>query len=208
MTATALEARLRALGVVPVVVLEDPAQGVDIARALAAGGLPCAEITLRTPGAEEAIREIARAVPDVLVGAGTVVRPEQVNLAVAAGARFLVSPGLDANIVRRARRLGVPLIPGVATATEALAALLQGVRLVKLFPAELTGGVPAVRTLASVFAELRFVPTGGIAAVDVPAYLAEPSVLAVGGSWLVPPGADAARVERLAAEAAAMAAAR
>src|SRR3954466_10160464 len=157
-----LEARIRALGVVPVVVLEDAAHGVGIARALAAGGLPCAEITLRTPGAEQAIRAIARAVPDVLVGAGTVVRPEQVNLAVAAGAGFVVSPGLDERIVRRARRLGVPLIPGVATATEALAALAQDVHLVKLFPAALAGGVAAVRALAAVFTELRFVPTGGI----------------------------------------------
>jgi 2-dehydro-3-deoxyphosphogluconate aldolase / (4S)-4-hydroxy-2-oxoglutarate aldolase len=202
-TAATPAERIGALGVLPVLVLDDPARGVAVARALAAGGLPCAEVTLRTAGALDAIRAIADALPDVLVGAGTVVAPEQVDMAVAAGARFLVSPGLDADIVRRARSIGVPLIPGVATASEALAALRQGVQVVKLFPAAQLGGVAAVKALASVFPELRFIPTGGIGPADVGAYLAEPSVLAVGGSWLAPPDAEPARIQRLAAEAAA-----
>jgi 2-dehydro-3-deoxyphosphogluconate aldolase/(4S)-4-hydroxy-2-oxoglutarate aldolase len=202
-TPEALAARIGSLGVLPVVVLDDPARGVGIAQALAAGGLPCAEITLRTAGAADAIRAIAEAVPEVLVGAGTVVDPEQVDLAVASGARFLVSPGLDADIVRRAQEAGVPLIPGVATPSEALAALRWGIRVVKLFPAALLGGVPAVQALASVFPALRFIPTGGVRPADVPGYLAEPSVLAVGGSWLAPPGADMAGIRRLAEAAAA-----
>jgi len=208
MTSAEVTRRIGAFGVVPVIVVDDPGRAVGIAGALAAGGLPCAEITLRTPGAIKAIGAIAHAVPDVLVGAGTVIRPEQVDEAVAAGASFLVSPGIHSDVVRRARRVGVPLFPGVATASEALAALRQDVRVVKFFPAAVAGGLRAVQALASVFAELRFIPTGGLGPLELSAYLREPSVLAVGGSWLAPPGADDEQIERLAAEAAAIAAAR
>jgi 2-dehydro-3-deoxyphosphogluconate aldolase/(4S)-4-hydroxy-2-oxoglutarate aldolase len=204
----AVASRIAALGILPIVVPDHEEGAVGVARALAAGGLPCAEVTLRTPGALAAIGAIARTLPDVLVGAGTVVHPDQVDAAVAAGARFLVSPGIDAELIRRARQAGVPVFPGVATPSEALAALRAGVRDVKLFPAALVGGVAAVRALAAVFAELRFIPTGGIGAGEAAAYLREPSVLAVGGTWLAPRGAGPADVERLATEAAALAAAR
>src|SRR3954447_24803186 len=196
-------------GIVPVVVLEELDTAVPVAAALAEGGLPVAEGTFRTAVAPDALARIAAAT-DVLVGAGTVVRPEQVDEAVGAGAQFIVTPGLSARVIERCRALDVLVIPGVATATEVIAALDLGLGLLKLFPAEAAGGVALLRALRGPFPDVRFVPTGGISAANAASYLALPSVAAVGGSWMVAPELIAARdyasVTRLAREAAAMAA--
>jgi 2-dehydro-3-deoxyphosphogluconate aldolase/(4S)-4-hydroxy-2-oxoglutarate aldolase len=178
--------------IVPVVVLDDVETAVPVASALAEGGLPIAEITFRTAIAAAAIGRIAGET-DALVGAGTVVRPEQVDEAVAAGARFIVTPGLSVRVVERCRELDVLVIPGVATATEVIAALDQGLDLLKLFPAEAAGGLALLRALRGPFPDLRFVPTGGISAANAAAYLVLPSVAAVGGSWMVAPELIAAR---------------
>jgi 2-dehydro-3-deoxyphosphogluconate aldolase/(4S)-4-hydroxy-2-oxoglutarate aldolase len=193
---------------VPAVVIDDPAAARPLAEALVAGGLPCAEVTFRTPAAEAALAAMA-ADPRLLVGAGTVVRPEQVDRAVAAGARFIVSPGLSVGVVRHCRRLGVPVVPGVATATEIQAAGEEGLDVLKFFPAEPLGGLPTLAALAAPFPGVRFVPTGGIGAAQLGRYLAHPSVLAVGGTWMVAPKLVAAgawdEITRLAAEAVALA---
>ncbi|MFJ4232367.1 bifunctional 4-hydroxy-2-oxoglutarate aldolase/2-dehydro-3-deoxy-phosphogluconate aldolase [Cellulosimicrobium cellulans] len=179
-----LEAIARAR-VVPVVVVDDAEQGVLVASALRDGGLPVAEVTFRTAGARAAIEAIAREVPDVLVGAGTVVNAAQVDEAVEAGARFLVSPGLSAAVVRRAQEVGVPVLPGVATPSDVITALDLGLDAVKLFPANVVGGPAAVKAFSAPFPGLRFVPTGGVSAANLLDYLALPSVLAAGGSWMV-----------------------
>ena len=179
-----LEAIARAR-VVPVVVVDDAEQGVLVASALRDGGLPVAEVTFRTAGARAAIEAIAREVPDVLVGAGTVVNAAQVDEAVEAGARFLVSPGLSVDVVRRAQEVGVPILPGVATPSDIIAALDLGLDAVKLFPANVVGGPAAVKAFSAPFPGLRFVPTGGVSAANLLDYLALPSVLAAGGSWMV-----------------------
>lgn len=195
---------------IPVVVLDRVEDAWPLGQALKAGGLPCAEVTLRTAAAEEAIRELAKD-PDMLVGAGTVVTAEQVDLAVAAGACFVVSPGFSAAVVRRCLALGVPVLPGVATATEVMMALDAGLDAVKFFPAESSGGVAALRALTAPFSSMRFVPTGGVTAATLAGYLGVPRVLAVGGSWMVAPAllaaGDFAEVTRLTAEAVAIAAA-
>jgi 2-dehydro-3-deoxyphosphogluconate aldolase/(4S)-4-hydroxy-2-oxoglutarate aldolase len=196
-------------GVVPVVVLQELDTAVPVAAALAEGGLPVAEVTFRTAVAADAIARIA-ADTDVLVGAGTVVRPEQVDEAVAAGAQFIVTPGLSARVIERCRELDVLVIPGVATATEVIAALDRGLDLLKLFPAEAAGGVALLRALRGPFPDVRFVPTGGIGPANAASYLALASVPAVGGSWMVAPELIAARdfaaVTRLTREALVLAA--
>jgi 2-dehydro-3-deoxyphosphogluconate aldolase/(4S)-4-hydroxy-2-oxoglutarate aldolase len=181
---TVLE-RLGAAGVVPVVVLEHADDAAALGAALARGGLPCVEVTLRTPAAVTAIERLADD-PALLVGAGTVLDPAQVDQAVQAGARFIVSPGLDVAVVRRCRTLGVPVLPGIATPTEAMSAMAEGLDAVKLFPAGTLGGPALAAALAGPFPRLRLVPTGGIGLADVPAYLAAPNVLAVGGTWVAP----------------------
>lgn len=190
--------------VVPVVVVHDAAAAVPTAAALEKGGLPVAEITFRTDAAAEAIRAIA-AQTSVLVGAGTVVRPEQVDAAVEAGARFVVTPGLSIRVVERCRELDVPVVPGVATATEVIAALDLGLELLKFFPAEAAGGVAALKALGGPFPGVRWIATGGIGAANAASYLALPSVAAVGGSWMVAPDLIAAEdfpaVTRLVREA-------
>ena len=179
--------RLGELGVIPVVVIDDVSRAEPLGHALLAGGLPCAEVTLRTPEALESLRVLAED-PDLLVGAGTVLRPAQVEQALDAGARFIVSPGFSPAVVAECAQAGVPVLPGVATATEIQAALDAGLDVVKFFPAEAAGGVRTLSALAAPFREVRFVPTGGIAAADLARYLAVPSVLAVGGSWVVATG--------------------
>ena len=195
--------------IVPVVVLDDLETAVPVASALADGGLPVAEITFRTAAAAAAIGRIA-AETDALVGAGTVVRPDQVDEAVDAGARFIVTPGLSLGVIERCRELDVPVIPGVATATEVIAAVDQGLDLLKLFPAEAAGGIALLRALRGPFPDVRFVPTGGISAANAATYLALPSVAAVGGSWMVTPeliaARDFARITHLAREAVSIAA--
>ncbi|GIE30484.1 ketohydroxyglutarate aldolase [Actinoplanes italicus] len=172
--------------VVPVVVLNDPERAGDLGAALVAGGLPIAEATFRTPEAAAVLRRLAQR-GDLVVGAGTVITAQQVNQAYESGARFVVSPGLSADVVRRCQKLGLPVIPGVSTATEIIAALDLGLDTVKFFPAEASGGLPTVKALAAAFPQVRFVPTGGITERSAPAYLAHPAVAAVGGSWMVAP---------------------
>ncbi|KUM80994.1 bifunctional 4-hydroxy-2-oxoglutarate aldolase/2-dehydro-3-deoxy-phosphogluconate aldolase [Streptomyces curacoi] len=192
--------------VVPVVVVDDPADAVPLARALVAGGLPAIEVTLRTPTAWAAIRAVADAVPDAVVGAGTVITPEQVSEAVAAGARFLVSPGWTDVLLDAMRGSGVPYLPGVSTTSEVVALLERGVREMKFFPAEAAGGTAYLRSLYGPLPQARFCPTGGIGPASAPGYLALPNVGCVGGSWMLPVDAVAARdwgrVEALAREAA------
>ncbi|MEU0284465.1 MULTISPECIES: bifunctional 4-hydroxy-2-oxoglutarate aldolase/2-dehydro-3-deoxy-phosphogluconate aldolase [unclassified Streptomyces] len=192
--------------VVPVVVIEDAADAVPLARALVAGGLPAIEVTLRTPAAPDAIRAIAGEVPGAVVGAGTVITPEQVTGAVAAGARFLVSPGWTDVLLAAMRASGVPFLPGASTASEVMALLERGVREMKFFPARAAGGTAFLKSLAGPLPQARFCPTGGIGPDTAPEYLALPNVGCVGGSWMLPGDAVAARdwdrVERLAREAA------
>ena len=170
---------------VPVVVIGDAGDAGLLADALVAGGLPVAEVTFRTPAAGEAIRVIADR-GDVLVGAGTVLTAAQVDQAVAAGARYVVSPGLSRAVVERCAEHGVLALPGAVTATEVQAALELGLSTVKFFPAGTSGGAAAIKALAAPFGAVRFVPTGGIGPANLAEYLALPSVVAVGGSWMVP----------------------
>ncbi|MEU3826909.1 bifunctional 4-hydroxy-2-oxoglutarate aldolase/2-dehydro-3-deoxy-phosphogluconate aldolase [Streptomyces sp. SID486] len=192
--------------VVPVVVLADAADAVPLARALVAGGLPAIEVTLRTAAAPDAIRAIAAEVPGAVVGAGTVIRPEQVDACAAAGARFLVSPGWTGTLLEAMRGSGLPFLPGVSTTSEVVALLEHEVREMKFFPAQAAGGTPYLKSLAGPLPQARFCPTGGIGPDTAPEYLALPNVGCVGGSWMVPADAVAAgdwgRIERLARTAA------
>jgi 2-dehydro-3-deoxyphosphogluconate aldolase/(4S)-4-hydroxy-2-oxoglutarate aldolase len=178
-------ARIAELRVVPVVVLDEPEQALPLASALVAGGLPIAEITLRTPTGLEAIRRVAAA-GEVLVGAGTVLTGAQVDDCVAAGADFVVSPGTSREVVERSWERGVLVLPGVVTPSDVMTALSLGVTTMKYFPAATSGGVRGIQALAAPFREVRFVPTGGIDTSNAADYLALPSVIAVGGSWMVP----------------------
>ncbi|GGR95779.1 ketohydroxyglutarate aldolase [Streptomyces aureoverticillatus] len=194
--------------VVPVVVVDDPHDAVPLARALVAGGLPAIEVTLRTPVALDAIRAIADGVPDAVVGAGTVISARNVADAVDAGARFLVSPGWTPTLLDAMKASGVPFLPGVSTTSEVVALLEQGVDEMKFFPAEAAGGTAYLKSLAGPLPQARFCPTGGISAASAPAYLGLKNVGCVGGSWMLPADAvaakDWARVESLAREAAAL----
>lgn len=196
--------------VVPVVVVDDLADAVPLARALVAGGLPAIEVTLRTPVALDAIRAIAGEVPGAVVGAGTLVTPEQVADVVAAGARFLVSPGWTDVLLEAMRASGVPFLPGVSTTSEVVALLERGVREMKFFPAEAAGGTAYLKALAAPLPQARFCPTGGISPASAPEYLALPNVGCVGGSWMLPKDTvadgDWGRVEALAREAAGLSA--
>lgn len=209
MTATSetLE-RVGAARLVPVVVLDDAAHAAPLAEALVAGGLPVAEVTFRTAAAVESIRAMSSR-GGMLVGAGTVLTPEQVDAAVDAGASYVVSPGLSVAVVRRCAERGVLALPGAVTATEVQAALAEGLEAVKFFPAGTSGGTPAIKALSAPFAGLRFVPTGGVGPDNLADYLSISAVLAVGGSWMVPRDAiaagDFARVQSLTADAVALA---
>ena len=191
--------------VVPVVVIADASDAVPLARALVAGGLPAIEVTLRTPAALDAIRAIAAEVPEAVVGAGTVITPEQVKETVAAGARFLVSPGWTDVLLEAMRGSGVSFLPGVSTTSEVVALLERGVTEMKFFPAEAAGGTAYLKSLAGPLPQARFCPTGGIGPGNAPDYLALPNVGCVGGTWMLPADALAARdwgrVEALAREA-------
>ncbi|MFV2177877.1 bifunctional 4-hydroxy-2-oxoglutarate aldolase/2-dehydro-3-deoxy-phosphogluconate aldolase [Actinomadura sp. LOL_016] len=194
--------------VIPVVVLDDADAAVPLARALVAGGLPAIEVTLRTPVAIEAITRIAAEVPDAVVGAGTVVRPDDAERSAAAGARFLVSPGCTERLQTAMAATGLPFLPGAATASEAIALLEAGVTAMKFFPAEPAGGIPYLKALNGPLPQVRFCPTGGVKPGNAADYLALPNVGCVGGTWLTP--ADAVRsgdwdaIRGLAEEAAAL----
>ena len=177
--------------VVPVVVMHDSTKAERLGEALLRGGITCAEITLRTPGALAAISAMS-ANTDMLVGAGTVVRAQEVDAVAAAGARFVVSPGLSPTVVIRCRELGLAVLPGVVTATEVMAALDLGLVELKFFPASTSGGSEAVKALGGPFAQVSFIPTGGIGLANAADYLALPNVSAIGGSWLTPPALLAA----------------
>lgn len=196
--------------VVPVVVIEDAADAVPLARALVAGGLPAIEVTLRTPAALDALRAVAGEVPGAVVGAGTVLTPGQVKESLVAGARFLVSPGWTDGLLEAMRGSGVPFLPGVSTTSEVVALLERGVREMKFFPAQAAGGTAYLKSLSGPLPQARFCPSGGIGLASAPEYLALPNVGCVGGSWMIPPDAvaarDWARIEALAREAAALSA--
>jgi len=186
---------LRALGtsrLLPVIALADAGDAGPLGEALLAGGLPCAEATFRTDAAVEAIAAMSK-LGGLVVGAGTVLTAEQVDRAVDAGARFVVSPGFSATVVRRCAQRGVPTFPGVMTPTEVMMALDEGLSTVKFFPAEQAGGVAMIKALTAPFKTVRFIPTGGVTAANVGDYLALPAVVAVGGTWMVPADALAAR---------------
>jgi 2-dehydro-3-deoxyphosphogluconate aldolase/(4S)-4-hydroxy-2-oxoglutarate aldolase len=190
--------------VVPVTALDDGDQAEALARALLAGGLSCIEITFRTSAAAEAIGR-ARAVDGMIVGAGTVLSPEQARQAAEAGAQFAVAPGTNDDVVAACRELGLPFFPGVATPSEIEHARALGLRVVKVFPAATVGGVDFLKAVSATYPEMRYVPTGGVTSASLADYLAVPSVLAVGGSWLARPELLRAgrydEIERLAREA-------
>ena len=176
--------RMERAGVVPVVVLEHASDAVAAAQALLRGGIDVMEITFRTAAAPDAIREVAAHCPDMLVGAGTVVSAEQCETAMACGAKFIVSPGFDLESVRWCREHALPIIPGCVTPTEIMAAQREGLSVVKFFPANVYGGLAAMKSLSAPFSGIRFVPTGGVNAENAAEYLKAPFVAAVGGSWL------------------------
>ncbi|MGV9600839.1 bifunctional 4-hydroxy-2-oxoglutarate aldolase/2-dehydro-3-deoxy-phosphogluconate aldolase [Streptosporangium sandarakinum] len=194
--------------VIPVVVIDDPETAVPLARALVAGGLPVIEVTLRTACALDAVARIAAEVPEAVVGAGTVRTPADVTASVSAGARFLVSPGSTPRLLDAMEEGGIPFLPGAATSSEVMALAERGLTEMKFFPAEAAGGVPYLKSLGGPLPEVRFCPTGGIRLQTAPEYLALANVGCVGGTWLTPADAlaagDYARIEKLAAEAAAL----
>ena len=177
--------RFAELGVVPVVVLEDAKDAAPLAKALVEGGLPCAEVTFRTAAAEESIRIMASEYPDMFVGAGTVLTIDQVDRAVAAGAKFIVSPGFDPEIVDYCLSKDIPVFPGVITPSEVAQAVKRGLKVVKFFPAEQFGGVATIKAMAAPYVGLKFMPTGGVKAKNLENYLSCDKIVACGGSWMV-----------------------
>ena len=174
------------LGIIPVVVIDDAKDAVPLAKALCEGGLPVAEVTFRTDAAEEAIRQMSEAYPEMLVGAGTVLTTEQVDRAVAAGAKFIVSPGLNPKVVKYCQEKNVPITPGTARPTDIEMALELGLEVVKFFPAEQNGGLAMIKAMAAPYTKVKFMPTGGINAKNLKSYLDFDKIIACGGSWMVP----------------------
>ncbi|WP_152048116.1 bifunctional 4-hydroxy-2-oxoglutarate aldolase/2-dehydro-3-deoxy-phosphogluconate aldolase [Aureimonas psammosilenae] len=199
---------LQAQPVMPVVAVASASEAVNLSRALVAGGLKAIEITLRTSAALEAIRAVAAEVPEIVVGAGTILTPKQFDDAEEAGAKFVVSPGATMEVLDAAKGSPAPLLPGAATPSELMAMIEEGYEVLKFFPAEQLGGVPYLKSLAPVFQNITFCPTGGISMANVRDYLALPNVVCVGGSWVAPKDTVSAgrfdEVTRLAAEAAAL----
>ena len=183
---TDILATLRALKIVPIITIDDPAKAGPVADAILAGGLPCAEITFRTPGAVEALRRMTSERPNVLAGAGTVLTPEQAARAKDAGARFVLSPGLNPRVVTWCQDHDLPIYPGVCTPSDIERALELGLGVVKFFPMEQIGGLPYLKAVAAPFPGLEFMPTGGITVDNIASYLAFGRVVACGGSWMTP----------------------
>ena len=177
--------RFAELGVVPVVVLEDAKDAAPLAKALVEGGLPCAEVTFRTDAAEESIKIMASEYPDMFVVAGTVLTIDQVDRAVAAGAKFIVSPGFDPEIVDYCLSKNIPVFPGCITPSEVAQAVKRGLKVVKFFPAEQFGGVATIKAMAAPYVGLKFMPTGGVNAKNLENYLSCDKIVACGGSWMV-----------------------
>jgi 2-dehydro-3-deoxyphosphogluconate aldolase/(4S)-4-hydroxy-2-oxoglutarate aldolase len=195
--------------VVPLVQADEPETAVLISRALAAGGLAVAEIVFRTDAALQCLSAVAAEVPEMIAGAGTVLNAEQAEQAIAAGAKFVVSPGLDEDTVRLCQSRSIPVYPGTMTPSEVMRARNMGLRAVKFFPASVAGGIPMLKALGSVFRDVRFMPTGGVSVANLAEFLAIPCVLACGGSWLTPAASIAAgnydEITELAAQAVAIA---
>lgn len=183
--AAEMEKRIEELGIVPVVVLQDTKDAKPLAEALCDGGLPCAEVTFRTEAAKESIRIMTEAFPQMLVGAGTVLTTAQVDAAVAAGAKFIVSPGFDPEIVDYCLDKQIPVFPGCITPSEIAQAVKRGLRVVKFFPAQQFGGVATIKALSAPYVGLKFMPTGGVNAANLKDYFGCKSVIACGGSWMV-----------------------
>lgn len=200
--------KIAGFGVVPVVVLEDVKDAAPLAKALVEGGLPCAEVTFRTAAAEESIRIMATEYPDMFVGAGTVLTIEQVDRAVAAGAKFIVSPGFDPEIVDYCLEKEIPVFPGCITPSEVAQAVKRGLKVVKFFPAEQFGGVATIKAMAAPYVGLKFMPTGGVSAKNLESYLSCDKIIACGGSWMVKgdliKAGEFDRIKNLTAKAAAM----
>jgi 2-dehydro-3-deoxyphosphogluconate aldolase/(4S)-4-hydroxy-2-oxoglutarate aldolase len=180
------------IGIVPVIKIDDPEKAVPLARALLAGDIPCAEITFRTKAGAEALSRISREVPEILIGAGTVLTVGQVDEAIAAGAKFIVSPGFNPRVAGHCIEKGIPITPGCSGPSDMEAALEAGLQVVKFFPAEQTGGLDYIKAVAAPYPTLRFMPTGGINAGNIASYIAYEKILACGGSWMVPPDRIAA----------------
>ena len=198
--------QIGSIGIVPVVVLNRVEDAQPLAQSLINGGLPCAEVTFRTAAAEESIRSIAKKFPDMFVGAGTVLSTEQVDRAIGAGAKFIVSPGLNPKVVEYCIKEGYPVCPGIMTPTELEVALGFGLDVVKFFPAENAGGLKMIKAMSAPYTMMKFMPTGGINATNVRDYLACDKILACGGSWMVKgdlvAAGDFAKIEKLTREAA------
>lgn len=204
----AMMEQIKKIGIVPVVVLDEAKDALPLAKALCEGGLPCAEVTFRTAAAREAIALMTKEFPDMLVGAGTVLTTQQVDAAVEAGAKFIVSPGLNPTVVAHCQAKGVPVVPGCMTPGEMERALEMGLSTVKFFPAEQAGGLSFIKAVAAPYTQLTFMPTGGINANNVKDYLAYDRIVACGGSWMVKKDLVKAgkfdEIEALVAEAAAV----
>lgn len=181
--------QLRNIAIVPVIEIEDPAKAASLAKALIEGGINCAEVTFRTAGAAEAIKNMVEAYPDMLVGAGTVLRREQVDKAIEAGAKFIVSPGLNPDTVNYCIEKNIPVVPGVVTPSEIELALSLGLTFVKFFPAEAAGGLKMIKAVAAPYKEVSFMPTGGVNIGNINDYLAFDRIVACGGTWIVPKSA-------------------
>ena len=198
-------ARLARAGVVPVVVLEDAADAIPTAKAMLAGGVDVMEITFRTAAAADSIKAVAENCPDMLVGAGTVLNLSQCKLAVEMGAKFIVSPGFDAEVVDWCIANNIPVTPGCVTPTEITAAVNRGLKVIKFFPANVYGGLNAMKNLSAPFVGIKFLPTGGVNAANIKEYIDAPFIHAVGGSWVCPKDAvkagDWGKITALCAEA-------
>jgi 2-dehydro-3-deoxyphosphogluconate aldolase/(4S)-4-hydroxy-2-oxoglutarate aldolase len=179
--------KIRSIGIIPVVSIDDADRAEGLAQALIDGGIPCAEVTFRTEQGAEALRRIAKAFPDVLLGAGTVLSIEQAETALKSGAKFAVSPGFNSKIVSYCQKIGLPIYPGCSNPTDMEAALEMGLSTVKFFPAEQSGGVPFLKAVSAPYSNLTFIPTGGINENNLKAYLGFKKIVACGGSWMVPP---------------------
>ena len=194
------------IGIIPVVVLEDAKDAEPLGKALMEGGLPCAEVTFRTAAAEEAIKIMTEKFPYMLVGAGTVLTTEQADSAIAAGAKFIVSPGLNPDVVAHCVKKGIPVTPGTCTPTDVEKALTFGLDVVKFFPAEPAGGLDFIKAIAAPYVGVKFMPTGGINANNVRDYLKYDRIIACGGSWMVKgdliKAGDFEKIKELTAEAA------
>lgn len=203
-----MEAKIAQYGVVPVVVLNDAKDAEPLADALVEGGLACAEVTFRTAAAEESIRRMSAKYPEMLVGAGTVLTTEQVDRAVNAGAKFIVSPGFDPEIVDYCLSKQIPIFPGCVTPSEIAQAVKRGLKVVKFFPAEQYGGVSTIKALAAPYTMVKFMPTGGVNAKNLKDYLGCDKIIACGGSWMVKDSfvkdGDFKKIQELTAEAVAL----